>query len=513
MEKEYYIQGDPARAEEIKAAFEEKGCTLYRLASKCDSEDLIYYSLNGIVRGIKKDNLYLFEAHPGYKELPLPVKSNPKFKPGTWLWHKTKGVLPLMVEDYDEKEGYLMLMQYPESKCYFGRDIIENDYRLWEISDAKEGDVLAVDWNEEDGSVKWQKIVIFKSINKVGVEGYGCTFRNNKLAFDTDVPYYSTTWTHTLKPAIKEQRDLLFQKMKEEGYVWDDEKKELCKINKNKFKVGDWLLDKGKGEFPVLIADYDEEKGYLVKYNIGLDTYFWRDIIENEYRLWTIQDARNGDVLVVNGSSKQYKWIGIFKAHTSDTSFSSHCHYNCGMCEFVTDIARCTKHGAGKHSDIRPATNEECGLLFAKMREAGYTWDEEKKELRKIIKPKFNVGDKIEATIYGINRRVTIRGVDKTNRCYLGTLAECIGFSEQDQWHLAPKPHYDISNFYAGMPVLVRADNNCRWDYSVFSRITGNEDWQFAVCNGVSFTQCIPFEGNETLLGTTDMCNEQYINW
>ena len=304
MKKDYYIQGDPARAEEIKAAFEERGCTLYRLASNCDSEDLIYYSLNGIVRGIKKDNLYLFEAHPGYKELPLPVKSNSKFKPGTWLWHKTKGVFPLMVEDYDEKEGYLMLMQYPESKCYFGSDIIENDYRLWEIS-----------------------------------------------------------------------------------------------------------------------------------------------------------DARNGDVLVVNGSSKEYKWIGIFKALTSDTSFSSHCHYNCGMCEFVTHIARCTKHGT-KYNDIRPATNEERDLLFAKMREAGYTWDENKKELKKF-----------------------------------------------------PKKHYDISSFHAGMPVLVRADNVCRWNYSVFSHITGNKDWQFAVCNGVSFTQCIPFEGNETLLGTSDMCNERFVNW
>jgi hypothetical protein len=63
------------------------------------------------------------------------------------------------------------------------------------------------------------------------------------------------------------------------------------------------------------------------------------------------------------------------------------------------------------------------------------------------------------------------------------------------------------------MPVLVRADNVCRWNYSVFSNITGNKDWLFAVCNGVSFTQCIPFEGNEHLLGTTDMCDEQYINW
>lgn len=76
-----------------------------------------------------------------------------------------------------------------------------------------------------------------------------------------------------------------------------------------------------------------------------------------------------------------------------------------------------------------------------------------------------------------------------------------------------PKPHYDISNFHAGMPVLVRSDNDCSWDYSVFSRNTGNEYWPFAVCNGVSFTQCIPFESNEHLLGTTDMPSEEYINW
>jgi hypothetical protein len=136
------------------------------------------------------------------------------------------------------------------------------------------------------------------------------------------------------------------------------------------------------------------------------------------------------------------------------------------------------------------------------------------KELELPVEPCFKVGDKIEATIYGIERKVTIREVDKTNRCYFGTLEECIGFSEQDQWHLAPKPHYDIANFYAGMPVLVRADNVCRWDYSVFSRITGNEDWQFAVCNGVSVAQCIPFN-NETkhLLGTNDPCGEEFINW
>jgi hypothetical protein len=95
--------------------------------------------------------------------------------------------------------------------------------------------------------------------------------------------------------------------------------------------------------------------------------------------------------------------------------------------------------------------------------------------------------------------------------------SECLLFPSKDcrTWEgwKPSKPHYDIGNFHAGMPVLVRADNNCKWDYSVFSRITGNEDWQFAVCNGVSFTQCIPYDGNEHLLGTTKHCSEEYINW
>ena len=42
-------------------------------------------------------------------------------------------------------------------------------------------------------------------------------------------------WTDNIdvKPATKEQRDLLFSKMKEAGYEWDSEKKELKMITSN----------------------------------------------------------------------------------------------------------------------------------------------------------------------------------------------------------------------------------------------------------------------------------------
>ena len=51
------------------------------------------------------------------------------------------------------------------------------------------------------------------------VEGYGNTFKNGKLAMHEEVPYYSKTWTANLHPATKKQHDLLFQKIREAGYV------------------------------------------------------------------------------------------------------------------------------------------------------------------------------------------------------------------------------------------------------------------------------------------------------
>lgn len=123
-----------------------------------------------------------------------------------------------------------------------------SNFHLWSIADAKDGDVLAFDWAQDDGASHWEKIVIFKKYHAKGVkgvlnspcvEGYGNTFKNGKLVLQEEVPYYSKTWTMTLQPATREQRDLLFAKMLESGYEWDAEKKGLRKIFEPKFKVGD----------------------------------------------------------------------------------------------------------------------------------------------------------------------------------------------------------------------------------------------------------------------------------
>lgn len=73
-----------------------------------------------------------------------------------------------------------------------------------------------------------------------------------------------------------------------------------------------------------------------------------------------------------------------------------------------------------------------------------------------------------------------------------------------------PKPHYDIANFKPFDKVLVRQNDSCTWGVSFFGRYAG----MFMCCNNACFIQCIPFnDDTKHLLGTTDMCDEMYINW
>jgi hypothetical protein len=40
-----------------------------------------------------------------------------------------------------------------------------------------------------------------------------------------------------------------------------------------------------------------------------------------------------------------------------------------------------------------------------------------------------------------------------------------------------------------------------------------NVVFPFVVVDMRGYAQCIPFEGNEHLLGTTDPCDERFVNW
>lgn len=136
-----------------------------------------------------------------------------------------------------------------------------------------------------------------------------------------------------------------------------------------KFYKDEWVVN--KYGVPWRIDSFDK-KNYQVSDGEGTHGYF-SILKQNEVHHWTIQDARNGDVLN-DGIT-----IFIFKDLLSDGSVLSYCDYNTDS--GVSD-AFCPLSVNLMCSKITPATKEQRALFFQKMKEAGYEWDAEKKELK-----------------------------------------------------------------------------------------------------------------------------------
>ncbi len=140
-----------------------------------------------------------------------------------------------------------------------------------------------------------------------------------------------------------------------------------------KFKVGDWVVFNNRHD-SIYQVEKIENYEYTLKHFLGGSmplSFSHEDMI----REWTIQDAKDGYVLACD------KEILLFKSY-SEGCISLYCWYNGHTNNFhsqgVVDTVTSTRNR------ICPATKEQRETLFAKMKEAGYRWDEEKKELRKI---------------------------------------------------------------------------------------------------------------------------------
>ena len=133
-----------------------------------------------------------------------------------------------------------------------------------------------------------------------------------------------------------------------------------------KFHEGDWVVDSLVGR----VKQVQSVDKYGYNFNNGDFTSF-DSANEKNYHLWTIKDARDGDVLVDDCG-----FVLIYQELSTDGYYHSHCY-----CNEMTFIGQGGSHGI-EHS--HPATQRQRELLFQKMDEAHYEWDAEKKELKKI---------------------------------------------------------------------------------------------------------------------------------
>ena len=299
-------------------------------------------------------------------------KTTPKFKPGDLITNDY--CLGKVIEITND--AYLLdTGQGIPFSC-------EHNAHLWTIEDAKDGDVLAAQ----------ECYVIFKEIDGLNIKCH-CTY--HYMGFTPSFHINTLQNKAAFHPATKEQCDTLFAKMKEAGYEWDSENKELKKV-KYKFNVDDWIVT--DDSFGKIVRHVDEisdniiDKRYVVSdengliYNISFDK-------EHKWHKWTIKDAEDGDVLATEN------FIFIFKNIDNGNGVHYYCQYKISKHEddnqFDIALPQSLMGRVGNSiSYYSPATKEQCDILFTKMKEAGYKWDSEKKELKK-IEPKILGADDI----------------------------------------------------------------------------------------------------------------------
>jgi hypothetical protein len=108
----------------------------------------------------------------------------------------------------------------------------------------------------------------------------------------------------------------------------------------------------------------------------------------------------------------------------------------------------------------RFATEEEKQKLFQAIKDHGYKWNAETKTLEKLVEPKFDI--------------TTLKPFDK---------------------------------------VLVRDNDEQEWSTSFFSRCVKSETNKYSCVNDIRWVQCIPYEENKHLAGTTNDCDDYYKTW
>lgn len=270
----------------------------------------------------------------------------------------------------------------------------------------KDGDILAVA----------DTVFIYNGMEDLspipGYYVYAIADKNGLFAINTSTKKYGTRF------ATEEEKNILFEAIKNNGYKWYPDTKSLVKLFKPNFKVGDTIKNKtDKWLAKRTIKSYVEGVGYFT----------------------TIND-----------------WVRI---------------------------------------------NEQDN------------W-----ELVKGTTPIFNIGDKIKKkdgsdyrlrTIESINNNYyIIKTPDWFDNCYI---TDKLPFDCQNEYELIYNDKFDINTLKAfESRVLVRDTDHYEWEGAVFGRYDGNT---FFTIGGVDWKYCIPYEGNEHLLGKTDDCDEYFKIW
>lgn len=214
-------------------------------------------------------------------------------------------------------------------------------------------------------------------------------------------------------------------------------------------------------------------------------------------------EFKDGDVVAVT-MTPEGTWIGIFKQYEKE-SFESYCSISTNG--YFRNISLKNHSLKG----VYLATEEEKQKLFDAIKVNGYKWNFETKTLEKLVIPKFKVGDRIKEKQSNIIGEIIDVQKNKYN-VRIDDKGLYLYFREQDDWELVPNK-FDITTLKPFDKVLVRNTNKDYWRINMFGYISKGDKQYFMCTANSGFYQCIPYEENKHLLGTTDDCDDYFKTW
>ena len=152
-----------------------------------------------------------------------------------------------------------------------------------------------------------------------------------------------------------------------------------------KFKIGDWVVFNNKHQ-SIYQVEKIEDGYYILRHTHG-GTFRVCVLHDESLRPWTIQDAKDGDVLATGDE--------IFIHNGKLDLIGRVCAY-CGIYKTYNELR--FNYAANNYFTYikpHPATKEQRDTLMKAMADAGYTFDFDKKELKKIVALIFKIGDTI----------------------------------------------------------------------------------------------------------------------
>ena len=177
-----------------------------------------------IIRTVTEDKyIYTDDTFDWIKDQDTYVLVKPKFNLYDWVVTDKGDVVQIGAVN----NGYYTLFNGMD----FNMSYVDKCWHLWTNQDIKDGDILCT---YECGKPKI--IFILKGTpKKPYVLKYHCYYNVMYPYFESDSETGCLVVNDgDLKLATKEQRDTLFEKMKLEGYRWDEDKKEVIRYDSNR---------------------------------------------------------------------------------------------------------------------------------------------------------------------------------------------------------------------------------------------------------------------------------------